>query len=68
MNPLAVNMEFIGAAETKYVRCIATCIVAFAGGMAPLMACEMGRRSLGNELRPNADEMETMLKAAIAAK
>lgn len=64
MNPLAVNMEFIGAAETKFSRCIATCIVAFAGGMAPLMACEMGRRALSDDLRSSADEMETMLKAA----
>ncbi|HMJ88282.1 MAG TPA: flagellar motor stator protein MotA [Candidatus Acidoferrum sp.] len=67
MNPLAVNMEFIGVAETRYSRCIATCIIAFAGGMAPLMACEMGRRALSNELRGTADEMEAMLKAAASA-
>ncbi|HTD65790.1 MAG TPA: flagellar motor stator protein MotA [Candidatus Limnocylindria bacterium] len=66
MNPLAVNMEFIGAAETKYSRCIATCVIAFANGMAPLMACEMGRRSLSNELRCSADDMEVMLKAAVS--
>jgi chemotaxis protein MotA len=66
MNPLAVNMEFTGAAEAKYSQCIATCVVAFAGGMAPLMAVEMGRRALSNELRPNADELEAMLKSATA--
>lgn len=67
MNPLAVNMEFTGAAEAKYSQCIATCVVAFAGGMAPLMAVEMGRRALSNELRPTADELETMLKNAATA-
>jgi chemotaxis protein MotA len=67
MNPLAVNMEFVGIAETKFSRCIATCIMAFARGMAPLMACEMGRRGLSNELRPSSDEMEVMLKAAASA-
>src|ERR1041384_2208470 len=30
MNPLAVNMEFVGMAETDYSRCIATCVTAFA--------------------------------------
>ena len=68
MNPLAVNMEFIGAAETSFLRCISKCIGAFAGGMAPLMACEMGRRGLSSDLRPSAEDLETMLKAAVAAK
>jgi chemotaxis protein MotA len=67
MNPMAVNMEFIAMAETNYSRCIAKCVAAFAGGMAPLMACEMGRRGLSSELRPSADDLETMLKAAASA-
>lgn len=68
MNPLAVNMEFLGAAETDYSRCIATCVTAFANGMAPLTACEIGRRGLSNDLRSSADELEEMLKAAAQAK
>ncbi len=68
MNPLAVNMEFIGIAETNYSRAIATCVVAFAGGMAPLMAMELGRRGLSSDLRPTADELETMLKSATSNK
>src|SRR3970282_1872189 len=55
MNPLAVNMEFIGEARLAYSRCIAACIVAFANGMAPMMAVEIGRRGLSSELRPDAD-------------
>ncbi len=66
MNPLAVNMEFLGVAETDFWRCIATCVTAFAQGMAPLTACEMGRRGLSNNLRSSADELEEMLKAATA--
>ncbi len=68
MNPMAVNMEFVGLAEAKYSQTIATCVVAFASGMAPLMATEMGRRGLSSDLRPGADELETMLKAAVASK
>lgn len=62
LSPLAVNMEFIGAAHLAYFRCIAACVVGFAGGMAPGMAVEVGRRGLGDELRPNSAELENMLK------
>src|SRR6185295_13413105 len=32
MNPLAVNIEFIGAAELDYSRCIASSVIGFANG------------------------------------
>jgi chemotaxis protein MotA len=63
LNPLALNLEFIGAAEMDYTRCIAACVVGFANGMAPITAVELGRRGLSSELRPSADEMEKMLKS-----
>ena len=62
INPLATNLEFIGAAELDYTRCIAACVTGFAGGMAPVTAVELGRRGLSGELRPSADEMEQMFK------
>ncbi len=62
INPLAMNLEFMGAAELDYTRCIAACVTGFAGGMAPVTAVELGRRGLSNELRPSADEMEQMFK------
>jgi chemotaxis protein MotA len=62
INPLAQNLEFIGAAELDYTRCIAACVTGFAGGMAPVTAVELGRRGLSSELRPTADEMEQMFK------
>lgn len=61
--PLAVNMEFGGAAKLAFYKCIAACVVGFAGGMAPGMALEVGRRGLSDELRPSATELETMLKS-----
>jgi len=63
LNPLAVNLEFIGAAELDFTRCIAACVVGFANGMAPITAVELGRRGLSSELRPSADQMEQMLKS-----
>jgi chemotaxis protein MotA len=63
MNPLAVNMEFICASEMAYTRCISAAIVSFANGMAPIMAIEVARRGLTSDVRPTADELETMLKA-----
>jgi chemotaxis protein MotA len=63
LNPLAMNLEFIGAAEMDFTRCIAACVVGFANGMAPITAIELGRRGLSSELRPSADEMEQMLKS-----
>lgn len=63
INPLATNLEFVGAAELDYTRCIAACVTGFAGGMAPVTAVELGRRGLSSELRPTAEEMEQMFKA-----
>jgi chemotaxis protein MotA len=62
ISPLATNLEFVGAAELDYTRCIAACVNAFAGGMAPVTAVELGRRGLSDELRPTAEEMEQMFK------
>ena len=65
LNPLAVNMEFLGAAKMTYCKCIATAVVGFANGMAPIMAIEMARRSLSEHLRPSAEELEVMLKQVV---
>ena len=62
LNPLAVNMGFLSAAEMTYSRCIATAVVGFAGGMAPIMAVEMARRGLSSDVKPQADELEALLK------
>lgn len=68
MNPLAVNIEFINAAKHAYLRSIASAVIAFAGGMAPLMAVEIARRGLSSDVRPDADEMENRLKSAGGGK
>lgn len=62
LNPLAVNMEFVGGADIAYSKCIAASVVGFANGMAPIMAVELARRSLSSEVRPSSDQLESMLK------
>ena len=63
MNPLAVNMEFVGMAELTYLRCIAASVIGFANGMSPIMAVEVARRGLGSDVKPSAESLEAMLKA-----
>ena len=63
LNPLVVNLEFVGAAEQCYSRCIASAVVGFANGMAPIMAVEVARRGLSSEVKPTAEELEVLLKS-----
>jgi len=62
LNPLCVTMEANGSSEITYLRCIAASVVGFANGMAPVMAVEVARRALTSDVKPNADELEAMLK------
>jgi chemotaxis protein MotA len=66
LNPMAVNLEFLNNAEIVYTKCIASAVIGFATGMAPIMAVEVSRRGLGSDVRPNAEELEAMLKALSA--
>lgn len=63
LNPLAVNIEFTNRAAMAYLRCIATAVVGFANGMAPIMAVEVARRGLASDVKPPSDSLEAMLKA-----
>lgn len=63
LNPLATNVEFNNISEMAYLRCISTAITSFANGMAPIMAVEVARRGLSSDVKPGAEEMETMLKS-----
>jgi len=68
INPLTVNMTFIGSSQMVYHRCIANAVIGFANGMAPIMAVEMARRSLSSDLKPTADDLEKMLKSVVSGK
>ena len=63
LGPLAMNLEYFCTAEMDYTKCIAACVIGFAGGMAPVTAVELGRRGLSSELRPSSEELEAMFKS-----
>ena len=63
INPLTALVERNNESEQRYYRLIGEAIVSFAAGMAPLMAVEMGRRSLMSSERPDGDTLENELKS-----
>ena len=65
INPLAVNLHFYNDGEATYLKVIKASVVAFALGLPPLVACEIGRREIAHRFQPSASDLETMLKTAI---
>jgi chemotaxis protein MotA len=61
--PLASAMIFNGNAEIGYYRTLAKALSGFATGMAPMMALEVARRGLPGDVKPTAEELESMLKS-----
>jgi len=64
INPLAVNLHFYNDGESTYLKVIKASVVAFALGLPPLVACEIGRREIEHRFQPSAGDLETMLKTA----
>ncbi|MCH8473753.1 MAG: flagellar motor stator protein MotA [Opitutales bacterium] len=62
VNPLTIVMETNNGSEERYYKLLGQSIVSFTNGMAPLMAVEIGRRTLLPGERPGSDEMEETLK------
>ena len=64
INPLAVNLHFYNDGEATSLKVINASVVAFALGLPPLVACEIGRREIEHRFQPSAGDLETMLKTA----
>jgi len=62
INPLGRNLEFRMATEMAYYKAMSASVVGFTKGLAPLMALEIARRGLPEELKVGADELEETLK------
>ena len=67
VNPLVTSMEFLGESEAQFNKTIATSVVGFANGMAPIMAVEVARRGLSAHVKPDGEDFEKMLKEAAPA-
>jgi chemotaxis protein MotA len=50
--------------EFLYFRIVERTVTGFATGLSPIMAVEIGRRSLDSGIQPSADELEEMCKEA----
>ncbi len=60
--PMAVRMEFLGAAEIGFLRIIATAIPGFVGDLSPKVVLEQARRGVVTEFRPSREEMDQWLR------
>jgi chemotaxis protein MotA len=65
--PLAANLEKTTEAETQYYQVLRAGLMAFAKGMAPIIAVEFARRSIPHTLRPLFTDMEKSCKASSQA-
>jgi chemotaxis protein MotA len=70
VSPLAASIEKSNDAESQYYQTLRAGLMAFAKGMAPMIAVEFARRAIPPELRPTFHETEAACKttAATAAK
>jgi len=62
--PLAANLEKTVEAESQYYQVLRAGLMAFAKGMAPIIAVEFARRAIPHDLRPVFTEMEKSCKGS----
>jgi chemotaxis protein MotA len=60
--PLAVQMEFLGTAETAYFRTVSTIILGMAQSRVPKIVIEQARRGMTRDMRPSQQELEAALR------
>mgnify|MGYP000925125973 FL=1 len=65
--PLAVRLEFLGAAELAFFRTIASSIQGFANDLPPKVAVEQACRGVASELRPSRSELDELFAAVEAS-
>jgi chemotaxis protein MotA len=67
VSPLAGCIEKTNDAESQYYQTLRAGLMAFAKGMAPMIAVEFARRAVPPEMRPTFHEMEAACKGQPAA-
>lgn len=66
INPLTARIKANNGMEQLYFKAIMKGVIAFATGLAPIMAVEISRRCLDHTVQPAADELEDMVKGVAA--
>jgi len=67
VSPIAAGIEKNNEAESQYYQTLRAGLMAFAKGMAPMIAVEFARRAVPPEMRPTFHEMEAVCKGTPAA-
>jgi chemotaxis protein MotA len=65
--PLAANLQGLIETEMQYHQVLRAGLIAFARGMAPMIAVEFARRSIPHDMRPAFREMELACKGKAPA-
>ena len=68
VGPISAKMAKEAEAQNCYLHVIRVIILAFLKGLAPMLAIEMGRRTIPEHVRPTFDEMETGCKRPAASE
>jgi chemotaxis protein MotA len=64
--PLAASMTKMIDAESQYYGALRVALIAFAKGVAPVIAVEMARRAIPQQMRPSFKEFETATRKGAA--
>src|SRR5271154_6814715 len=67
VGPLAVRLGKMADEEHAFMMVLRATMIAFLKGVAPIMAVEIGRRTVPGQVRPSFDEMEKACKGGGAA-
>jgi len=62
VGPLATNIEHMYEGDVQYLETIKECVIAYAKGNPPIVAVEIGRRTLLPDVRPSFSELESYLR------
>lgn len=62
VGPLATNIEHMLEGDVRYLETIKECVIAYAKGNPPIVAVEIGRRTLMPGERPSFSELENYLR------
>ena len=62
VGPLATNIEHLLEDEVRYLETIKACVIAYAKGNPPIVAVEIARRTLFQDVRPTFQELESYLR------
>jgi chemotaxis protein MotA len=62
VGPLATNIEHNVETQVRFMETIKTAVVAYAKGNPPIVAVEIARRTLFQDVRPTFSELESYLR------